>query len=146
VAGGEAPGRSHARDTGFGILVVEAAGLASGVNFDADVVYGAIARVKLERSNEAVFAEWSGDDEIAVKVAPLRGEKVGFWHFDDEVRRAELPAFGEMRLRREVARIALGSAGFGPGLEELDFGGVEVAFAEELTETMGRQPGRHVAG
>src|SRR6266852_6032076 len=55
------------------------------------------SRVSRRRADIARAFGGNGKDEVAEHVAAFGRDRVGLAHLDDEVRGAELPAFGEAR-------------------------------------------------
>ena len=64
---------------------------------------------------------------------------------EHEVGRAELPAFGELRGRGQVLRVAFGGAGLGPVGDRLDLGVAQAAVIVERAEAGLGLPGGHPA-
>lgn len=105
-----------------------------------------IAGPDFDGADVAALVQGHGEDEIAKDVGAVGGQGVGAVEGEDEIGRAELPAFGEGGGGREIAGVALGGSGLGPGLEDLELSGREAAAAEEVAFAGFGRPGGHIAG
>ena len=118
VAGDRLAGPGEARVARAGIGRVALPRLARDVDVGQDVVDDpAIADPVLDRRDVLILLEAGRDDEASIDVvARGRDREVGA-DVDDQVGLAERPVVGELGGGRQVARVALGGPGFGPGDE-----------------------------
>src|SRR5258707_10228284 len=74
-----------------------------------------------DRLHPAIFAESSGDGEILILDRSFGRNFKGVRHFEDRIRRSEIPIGGPGFLRRRIALLALFCPRLTPGGERLNF-------------------------
>jgi hypothetical protein len=136
--------QAHSTEAWLTVLAVQRQAPAQRVDFDERMVNDfRIAGLELNRFNVAVRRQWDGNNKIAIDVLAIAWQLIGYRHFDDQVRFAERPPFGERWLRRQVRSFAfLRSLGH-PSPNQFEFAVAKPAFIGELPIAGFGQPRRH---
>src|SRR4030095_2979378 len=90
---------------------------------DIDVMNNAtIAGTRLGHLHILVFGEARVNLEEVVLIRPRGFESELLRHLHDQIQLCDLPPFDNLRLRRQITRIAFGRLGVNPGFDRLDLG------------------------
>ena len=135
----------HAREADAGIARVAPARGAGGVDEHIGVVDDLlVSRPQLQGPHIVHALAGNGKDEVAEYVAAFGRERVRLAHLDDQVWRAELPAFGEAGRGRRLGGRTFGRAFADPALEERDLILAEAPLPRQVAVAALGRPRRHV--
>src|SRR5262245_5215536 len=113
---------------------------------DIDVMNDAtIAGTRLGHLHILVFGEAGINLEEVVLIRPRGSESELFRHLQDQFRLADFPPLDNLRLRRQVTRIAFGRLGVNPGFDRLNLVVGQATVVRELPCAWIGMPGRHLA-
>src|SRR5215813_7529987 len=104
-----------------------------------------VAGTNFNRLQPARAIDRSAEDKIPISVRSARRQGVWLLRSSDDVRLAELPAFGELRLVRKILGISFCGALVDPGLQAGDLLGGQAQVIGEREIAGVRKPRRHDA-
>src|SRR5258708_4811365 len=103
-----------------------------------------VAGPQLDRPNVLSVPHTDRDYKIPKDVAAACSQPVGRRHLYNQVGRAHLPSFGELRLSRQIGGLTFRRALFHPLCDKTQLIRGEAALADEITVTRLGRPWRHV--